>query len=98
MYYPSMKKEFTKVDSTSEFMSMKGETKNNNRDFWDSLTSGTGPLVPGALPSLDVQGEKSMADSLAGGVSSKAKARKARSATGEQAERVTPTTPKEFLV
>lgn len=98
MYYPSMKKEFTKVDSTSEFMSMKGETKNKDREFWETLTSGTGPLVPGALPSLDVQGEKSMADSLAGGSSSKAKARKGKGSNAEQADRVTPTTPKEFLV
>ena len=90
-----MKKEFTKEDSTSEMISMKGESKGKEREFWDAMTSGTGPLVAGALPSLDVSSEKAMADSLSGGSAAKPKVRK--TPKEDQAQEVVPVTPKEFL-
>lgn len=64
-----MRKEFTREDATKESMSMRVEEKNLGTDFWESLTTGTGPLVAGALPSLDVQQESAMAEALTGGAS-----------------------------
>lgn len=90
-----MKKEFTKEDSTSEMISMKGESKGLDREFFDAITTGTGPLVAGALPSLDVKSEQAMADSLSGGPSAKPKPRKVK--REDVAQEVGPVTPKEFL-
>ena len=90
-----MKKEFTKEDTTSERMSMKGEAKGFDREFWDSMTNGTGPLVAGALPGLDVQQEKSMADMLSGGAAGKVPKAKRSAGPDEKAVPVGPTTLKE---
>lgn len=90
-----MSKEYTREDITGEKLSMKAEAKGLDKEFWESLTTGTGPLVAGALPGLDVQSEKSLADSLAGGKTAKVKAKAATNA--EAAERVQPATLRERL-
>lgn len=95
-YYPSMSKEYTREDITGDKLSMKGEAKGMDKDFWESMTTGTGPLVAGALPGLDVQSEKSLADSLTGGKTVKAKAK--ATANAEAAERVEPATLRERLI
>lgn len=89
-----MSKEFTKEDTTTESLSMRVSEKGVDKNCWDSLTSGTGPLVAGTLPGLDVQNEQSMAESLAEGVS-KVKAR--GTTRREQAVAVEPETAKEIL-
>lgn len=73
-----MRKEFTKEDSTGERFTLKGEKTDMDKDFLESIANETGLLTAGALPSLDLatkDGEKSMAESLAGPVQ-KAKAPK----------------------
>ena len=96
VYFPSMKKEFTKDDETSDKLTMKGESKGMDKEFWETMTTGTGPLVAGALPGLDVQSEKAMADSLAGG-SAKAPKAKAKPRDPAGAVSVEVATPKEYL-
>ena len=90
-----MKKTFTKEDATSERMSMKGEARGFDREFWDSLTTGSGPLVAGALPGLDVQQEKNMADALTGGAAAKAPKAKRAARADDRSVPVAPATLKE---
>ena len=71
-----MSKEFTKEDETSEGMTMKGEAKGMDKEFWESMTKGTGPLVAGALPGMDLVSEQAMAEMLTGGSAAKAKVKK----------------------
>ena len=71
-----MSKEYTKEDETSEGMTMKGEAKGMDKEFWESMTKGTGPLVAGALPGMDVVSEQAMAELFIGGSAAKAKAKK----------------------
>lgn len=93
-YYPSMSKQFTKEDTTTESLSMRVSQEGLDKEFWESMTSGTGPLVAGTLPGLDVQNEQSMAQSLAEGASKvKAKGTSRR----EAAVPVEPDTAKEIL-
>lgn len=90
-----MRKEFTREDATKESMSMRVEEKNLGTEFWESLTTGTGPLVAGALPSLDVQQESAMAEALTGGAS---KAKKRTQPKDDDAVEVKPATVKENIV
>ena len=92
-----MRSEYTKENSTSERMTLKGKDKELDKDFLEALTSGGGPLVQGALPAMDVQQEKSLAEALTGGNAAKTKKTKTPKTEGE-AERVEPATLKEFLV
>ena len=71
-----MSKEFTKEDETSEALTMKGEAKGMDKEFWESMTTGQGPLVAGALPGMDVVSEQAMAELISGGSAAKAKAKK----------------------
>ena len=90
-----MRKEFTREDATKESMSMRGEAKNLGTEFWESLTTGSGPLVAGALPSLDVQQESAMAEALTGGA---AKVKKNKTPKDDTAVKVEPATVKENFV
>lgn len=92
-----MRSEYTKENTTSERMTLKGEDNKLDKDFLEALTTGSGPLVHGALPAMDVQQEKSLAEALTGGNAAKTKKNKAKS-TDPEAERVEPATLKEYLV
>lgn len=95
-YYPTMRKEFTREDSTGESLRLKGEINDIDSEFLEGITSETSALGAGALPSLALcgkDGEKSLAESLAGSVAKpKAKA-KARAETPAAME---PTTMKQI--
>lgn len=93
-YFPTAASKFTKTDTTADRMSLKGKC-NPDSDLLASLTSETGPLAAGAMPALDmgnVEGQKSMCESLAGGAVAKAKPRKAKE---QPAEEVVPASVKE---
>lgn len=91
-----MRAEFTKEDTTSENMKLKGETTGLDKEFVETLTGEGGPLASGTVPHLDLQNEKNLVDSVMGGAVAKAKA-KARGKKEESAEPVQPKTLKETL-
>lgn len=94
-YYPTMRKEFTKEDSTGERVPLKGEKADMDKDFLECITADTGLLTAGALPSLDLatkDGEKAMAESLAGPVQ---KAKAPKRPRQEAPTEVKPTTAKQ---
>lgn len=78
-------------------MTLNGEIKPDS-ELLDSLTSATGPLAAGAMPSLDLggpEGIKNMCESLAGEKVAKVKAK--RRGQDQPAEEVVPATLKETL-
>lgn len=91
-----MRSEYTRENTTSERMTLKGEDNKLDKDFIEALTTGSGPLVQGALPAMDVQQEKSLAEALTGG--NAAKTKKRTTPREPEAERVEPATLKEYLV
>lgn len=90
-----MSKEFTKEDETSEALTMKGEAKGMDKEFWESMTTGQGPLVAGALPGMDVVSEQAMAELISGGSAAKAKAKKTPKSQQDTTVPVQPATLKE---
>ena len=94
-YFPTAASKYTKTDTIADRMSLKGKC-NPDSDLLASLTADTGPLAAGAMPALDmgnIEGQKSMCESLAGGSVTKAKPKKAKNE--QPAEEVVPATVKE---
>lgn len=56
-YYPTMRKEFTKENSTGESVQLNAQKSGLDKDFLDSLTSESGAFASGALPALDLAGK-----------------------------------------
>lgn len=96
-YFPTAAAKYTRKDTTSDRMSLKGEVQPDS-ELLSSLTSDTGPLAAGAMPALDMtpEGQKSMCESLAGKDGSVAKIKIKKNKTDEATE-VVPSSPKETL-
>ena len=92
-----MGKQFTRRDVTSESMALQAKPKDLPTSLFNELTGETGVLAAGALPSLelaDAEGEKNLAESVAGGAVSKVKKTKQPK---EKAEEVQESTARETL-
>lgn len=97
-YYPSAPRKFTRTDRTSERLALHGQTNNPDPSLLEALTADTGPLACGAMPALDLatnEGVKNLCSSLSTGVVVKPQAKP--KPKNENAEEVTPATPKEHL-
>ena len=77
---------------------MRGAAQGMDKEFWEGLTTGTGPLAAGVLPAMDVQQEQNMALALTGGEAAKAKAKKVKKAEDEKAIPVEPASKRENFV